>query len=110
MFLEERENDLGTIHIFRNSSGAALDCRSMGSVERQDEGGLFHHHAWFAGFPFVYHLDVDLVGTSAIAYDGRDTSVVFVLSAFGRYHRLFTMEVQVDTLVLYLAGVGVYLR
>ena len=58
----------------------------------------------------LYLDDVDFVGTPAIKNDGRDTPVVFVFSAVGGHHRLLTLAVQVDTLILDDFGSGVHLR
>ena len=53
---------------------------------------------------------MDLAGATAITYDGRNTALVFVLSAIGGTHRLFALEIQVDSVVLNHSLPGVHLR
>ena len=40
---------------------------------------------------------MDLTGATATTHNGRDAALVFVLPAIGGSHRLFTLEIQVDS-------------
>ena len=53
---------------------------------------------------------MDLTGATATTHNGRDTTLVFVLPAIGGSHRLFALEIQVDSIILDHSRPGVYLR
>ena len=63
------------------------------------------------GYLYGFHRrDVGVVGTTAVADDGGDAFVVFILSSIGRNHHLQSLEVQMDSRFQFRLVLGVCLH
>ena len=85
---------MGIFYIVCGSRIGLLELGGLSGLQRTENGmGIRIYSVGYGGIFLFYPRYVDFFGTSSDADDGRDTFVVFFLSAVGWIDNVYTLEV-----------------